>query len=81
MSFHTQAQRGHDHARRRVDSRVIMDQLGHSDPRMVGRYQHVVDDLREGAADAVEAMWWPPTPSETPSTEGPRTGEVPNPGS
>lgn len=69
----------------RVDSRLIMDQLGHVDPRMVVRYQHVNQELQRGVADAVEQAWSAPvtaeSPSESPSNEGPRTGDVPNSGS
>ncbi|MFW5934104.1 MAG: tyrosine-type recombinase/integrase [Actinomycetota bacterium] len=68
-----------------VDSRVVMDVLGHTDPRMMTRYQHVVDDVRHDAAAAVNRAWGggadPEGVSERVSDEGPRTGEVPNPGS
>ncbi|MEX1163461.1 MAG: site-specific integrase [Nitriliruptor sp.] len=51
-----------------VDSRVVMEILGHSSPTMMRRYQHVVDDLKHGAATAMDAALRSPTPSETPSS-------------
>jgi integrase len=51
----------------RVDSRVVMEILGHTSPSMMRRYQHVVDDLKHGAAAAMDAALRPRTPSETPS--------------
>jgi integrase len=67
-----------------VDSRVIMDVLGHADQRMVSRYQHVVEELRRDAAAAVERAWRGTSPSqppsETPSTTDARPREVPRTG-
>jgi integrase len=37
-----------------VPERVIMDVLGHTDSRMVARYTHVTDSLRQDAADAMD---------------------------
>ena len=51
----------------RVDSRVVMEILGHSSPAMMRRYQHVVDELKHGAAAAMDAALRPRTPSTTPS--------------
>jgi integrase len=51
-----------------VDSRVVMEILGHTSPAMMRRYQHVVDDLKHDAAAAMDAALRPRTPSETPSS-------------
>lgn len=51
----------------RVDSRVVMEILGHTSPAMMRRYQHVVDELKHDAAAAMDAALNPQTPSETPS--------------
>ena len=37
-----------------VPSAVILDVLGHQDVRMLRRYQHVTDSLRQDAADAID---------------------------
>jgi site-specific recombinase XerD len=37
-----------------VPSAVILDVLGHQDVRMLRRYQHVTDSLRQEAADAID---------------------------
>jgi integrase len=37
-----------------VPSAVILDVLGHQDLRMLRRYQHVTDSLRQDAADAID---------------------------
>ena len=37
-----------------VPSPVILDVLGHQDLRMLRRYQHVTDSLRQDAADAID---------------------------
>ncbi len=37
-----------------VPSAVILDVLGHQDIRMLRRYQHVTDSLRQEAADAID---------------------------
>jgi integrase len=37
-----------------LPSAVILDVLGHQDVRMLRRYQHVTDSLRQEAADAVD---------------------------
>ena len=37
-----------------VPSAVILDMLGHQDVRMLHRYQHVTDSLRQDAADAID---------------------------
>jgi integrase len=37
-----------------VPSAVILDVLGHQDVRMLRRYQHVTDSLRQDAADAMD---------------------------
>jgi integrase len=37
-----------------VPSAVILDVLGHQDVRMLRRYQHVTDSLRQNAADAID---------------------------
>jgi len=47
-----------------------MEILGHTSPAMMRRYQHVVDELKHGAAAAIEAALRPRTPSTTPS-DGP----------
>ena len=51
-----------------VDSRVVMEILGHSSPAMMRRYQHVVDELKHDAAVAMDAALRPQTPSKTPSS-------------
>ena len=33
---------------------MILDMLGHQDVRMLRRYQHVTDSLRQDAADAID---------------------------
>ena len=50
-----------------VDSRVVMEILGHTSPAMMRRYQHVVDELKHGAAVAMDAALRPPAQSTTPS--------------
>jgi integrase len=40
-----------------AESRVVMDILGHVDPRMMAHYQHVVEDSRVRATDAIDAAW------------------------
>jgi integrase len=37
-----------------VPSAVILDVLGHQDVRMLRRYQHVNDSLRQNAGDAID---------------------------
>jgi integrase len=44
----------------RVDSRVVMQILGHTSPAMMRRYQHVVDELKHGAL----RRWTPPCDRE-----------------
>jgi hypothetical protein len=44
-----------------------MERLGHATPATMRRYQHVVDQLKHGAAAAMDAALRPRTPSETPS--------------
>lgn len=51
----------------RVDSRVVMEILGHTSPAMMRRYQHVVDELKHDAAVAMDAALRPQTPSTAPS--------------
>lgn len=50
-----------------VDSRVVMEILGHTSPAMMRRYQHVVDELKHNAAAAMDAALRQRTPSEPPS--------------
>jgi site-specific recombinase XerD len=38
-----------------VDSRVVMEILGHTSPAMLRRYQHVVDELKHDSAAAMDA--------------------------
>jgi integrase len=52
-----------------VDSRVVMEILGHTSPAMLRRYQHVVDELKHEAAAAMDAALRPRTPSTTPSSD------------
>jgi len=41
-----------------VQTRVVMDTLGHSQISMTSKYQHAVDQMKRDAADAVgEALW------------------------
>jgi integrase len=51
-----------------VDSRVVMEILGHTSPAMLRRYQHVVDELKHEAAAGMDAALRPRTPSTTPSS-------------
>ena len=63
----------------RVDSRVVMEILGHTSPAMMRRYQHVVDELKHDAAQAMDAALRPQTPSTTPSggsSDEPPEGEI-----
>jgi len=63
----------------RVDSRVVMEILGHTSPAMMRRYQHVVDELKHDAAVAMDAALRPQTPSTTPSegsSDEPPEGEI-----
>ncbi len=46
-----------------VSATVAMQLLGHSDPRVTRRYQHVVDVLRRDAAQRVGAALWDPAPA------------------
>jgi integrase len=39
-----------------VDSRVVMEVLGHSSPAMLRRYQHVVEDLKADAAARMDSV-------------------------
>lgn len=49
-----------------VDARTVMDMMGWSDGRMLRRYQHVVDELRQEAARRVgELLWGPATDAAT----------------
>jgi integrase len=48
-----------------VDSRVVMEILGHTSPAMMRRYQHVVDELKHDAAAAMDAALRPQKGSET----------------
>ena len=80
MSFHTLR---HSAAtlllEQRVDSRVVMEILGHTSPAMMRRYQHVVDELKHDAAVAMDAALRPRTPSTTPSegsSDEPPEGEI-----
>jgi integrase len=57
-----------------VDSRVVMEILGHTSPAMMRRYQHVVDELKHNAAAGMETALRRRTPSETPSG-GPDEGQ------
>ena len=51
-----------------VPSAVILDVLGHQDVRMLRRYQHVTDSLRQDAADAIDRSF----PDRSPiNDEGP----------
>lgn len=59
-----------------VPERVIMDVLGQIDPRMIARYQHVLEQLRTEAADSMGRYWG----SERGSTTEARPGEVPETG-
>lgn len=52
-----------------VDSRVVMEILGHSSPAMMRRYQHVVDQLKHDAASAMDQALRAQAPSETPSPD------------
>jgi integrase len=49
-----------------IDSRTVMEIMGWSDQRMLLRYQHVVDELRQEAARRVGTLLWgeDPEPSE-----------------
>jgi len=38
-----------------------MDLLGHEDPRMMARYQHVVDASRKRTAAKIDKLWQDPT--------------------
>lgn len=64
-----------------IDSRVVMEVLGHSSPAMMRRYQHVVDDLKAEAATAMDGLLRRQVPSEVPS-DGPdgngERGEIRN---
>ena len=52
-----------------VDSRVVMEILGHTSPTMMRRYQHVVDELKHDAAAGMDTALRRRTPSETPSSD------------
>jgi integrase len=48
-----------------VDPRVVMDLLGWSTSAVANRYQHVVPELRQLAAERVSAALWGPTATGT----------------
>lgn len=50
-----------------VDSRVVMEILGHTSAAMMRRYQHVVEDLKSDAATAIGDALRPQPPSPAPS--------------
>lgn len=45
-----------------ADSRAVMDLLGQRDPRMMARYQHVLDRLRERTATQLDSVWGDDSP-------------------
>jgi hypothetical protein len=54
-----------------VPDRAVMDVMGWSEMSMLTRYQHVTDPLRQGIANQLEGLFWPPNQSEpTPSAIG-----------
>lgn len=55
-----------------VAPRTVMDVMGWSEQRMLSRYQHVVDELRRGAADLMGAALWPDTTETKTETTGRR---------
>jgi integrase len=58
-----------------VDGRVVMDILGWSQSSMLKRYQHVIDEMKRGAADAMHTAFWAPQPAPEPQPE-PETNVV-----
>lgn len=53
-----------------VDSRVVMDMMGWSTVAMLKRYQHVLDEMKAAAADAMgSALWQAPAPPAAPDPE------------
>lgn len=55
-----------------VDGRVVMDILGWSQASMLKRYQHVLDDMKRKAADAMTAALWTDPVEPAPEPEEPK---------
>jgi len=53
-----------------VDRRVVMDIMGWSSERMLGRYQHVVDEMRHEAAARIGEALWTTRPDPEPAPTG-----------
>jgi integrase len=49
-----------------VDRRVVMSLMGWSQAVLLDRYQHVLDEMRQDAANRIEGAFWSadPTPPE-----------------
>lgn len=49
----------------KIDPAVVMDQMGWSSRTMLKRYQHVIDEMRAEAAEAVAGALWDEAPEDS----------------